>query len=52
MTSVEPMTPRQLLELASLDALGLLDDIESTAYTRSFHDAPATVQDARIKHIS
>ena len=49
MTSVEPMTQRQLLELASLDALGLLDDIESTAYTRSFHHAPATVQDEVLR---
>ena len=49
MTSVEPMTPRQLLELASLDALGLLDDVESAAYTRSFHDAPATIQDEVLR---
>ena len=49
MTSVEPMTPRQLLELASLDALGLLDDVESAVYTRSFHDAPATVQDEVLR---
>ncbi len=49
MTSVEPMTPRQLLELASLDALGLLDDIEAATYTRSFHDAPATVQDEVLR---
>ena len=49
MTSVEPMTPRQLLELASLDALGLLDDVESALYTRSFHDAPATVQDEVLR---
>jgi len=49
MTSVEPMTPRQLLELASLDALGLLDDVESAMYTRSFHDAPATVQDEVLR---
>ena len=49
MTSVEPMTPRQLLELASLDALGLLDDVESAMYTRSFHDAPATIQDEVLR---
>jgi len=49
MTSVEPMTPIQLLELASLDALGLLDDVESAMYTRSFHDAPATVQDEVLR---
>ena len=49
MTSVEPMTPRQLLELATLDALGLLDDVESAMYTRSFHDAPARVQDEVLR---
>ena len=49
MTSVEPMTPKELLELASLDALGLLDDVESAMYTRSFHDAPATVQDEVLR---
>jgi len=43
------MTPRQLLELASLDALGLLDDVESAMYTRSFHDAPAMVQDEVLR---
>ena len=45
MTSSEPMTQRELLELAALDALGLLDEFEAAYYTRSFHDAPATVQD-------
>jgi hypothetical protein len=39
------MTQRELLELAALDALGLLDDFEAAIYTRSYHDAPATVQD-------
>jgi hypothetical protein len=39
------MTQRELLELAALDALGLLDEFEAAYYTRSFHDAPATVQD-------
>ncbi|MHC5007150.1 MAG: hypothetical protein ACYTGF_07315, partial [Planctomycetota bacterium] len=46
----EPMTQRELLELAALDALGLLDEFEAAYYTRSFHDAPATVQD-EIKRI-
>ena len=50
MTSSESMTQRELLELAALDALGLLDEFEAAYYTRSFHDAPATVQD-EIKRI-
>ncbi|MHC4609557.1 MAG: hypothetical protein ACYS7M_04340, partial [Planctomycetota bacterium] len=45
MTSSEPMTQRELLELAALDTLGLLDEFEAAYYTRSYHDAPATVQD-------
>jgi hypothetical protein len=45
MTSSETMTPRELLELAALDALGLLDEFEAALYTRAYHDAPATVQD-------
>ena len=49
MTFIEPMTPRELLELASLDALGLLDTVEEAVYTRSFHDAPATVQDEVLR---
>ncbi|MHC4989901.1 MAG: hypothetical protein ACYTGC_02880 [Planctomycetota bacterium] len=39
------MTREELLELAALDAYGLLDDYESALYTRCFHHAPATVQD-------
>ncbi len=49
MTFVEPMTPRELLELASLDAVGLLDTVEEAVFTRSFHDAPATVQDEVLR---
>ena len=45
----EPMTRRELLELAALDALDLLDEFEAAIYTRSFHDAPATVQDEVIR---
>ena len=45
MTSVEPMTRTELLELVSLDAMGLLDEVETALYTRCFHDAPVTVQD-------
>jgi hypothetical protein len=45
MTLSESMTLRELLELAALDALGLLDEFEAALYTRSLLDAPATVQD-------
>ncbi len=49
MTSVEPLTREELLELASLDAFGLLDDFEAKLFTRSFHVAPATVQDEVLR---
>lgn len=45
MTTVSPMTRNELIELAALDAFGLLDEYEAALYTRSFHHAPATVQD-------
>lgn len=45
MTSPEPHTRQELVELAALDAFGLLDDYEAAHYTRSLLDAPATVQD-------
>jgi hypothetical protein len=45
MTTPTAMTHEELLELAALDAFGLLDPIEADRYTRSFHDAPATLQD-------
>ncbi|MHC4447842.1 MAG: hypothetical protein ACYSXF_08695, partial [Planctomycetota bacterium] len=45
MTSPNPLTREDLLELAALDALGLLDEFDTAHYTRSFHDAPAAVQD-------
>lgn len=35
----------ELLRLAALDALGLLDQFEAEQYTRSFHHATAAVQD-------
>jgi hypothetical protein len=38
------MTRDELLELAPLDALGLLDDFEAALFDRSFHYAPAAVQ--------
>ena len=45
MKAPAPMTREELLELAALDAFGLLDDYEAALYTRSFHHAPAAVQD-------
>jgi len=45
MTAPEPMTREELLELAGLDALGLLDEYEAALFTRSFHHAPVAVQD-------
>lgn len=39
------MTREELLEYAALDAFGLLDEYEASLYTRSFHNAPAAVQD-------
>ncbi len=44
-----PMTREELLEYAALDALGLLDEYETSLYTRSFHHAPAAVQDEIIQ---
>jgi hypothetical protein len=39
------MTREELLELAALDAFGLLDEYEAALYSRSFHHAPVAVQD-------
>jgi hypothetical protein len=39
------MTREELIELAALDAFGLLDEYEAALYTRSFHHAPVAVQD-------
>ena len=39
----------ELMELAVLDAYGLLDPIESELFNRSFHNAPASVQDEIIR---
>lgn len=50
MTSPDPMTRDELLELAPLDAFGLLDDYEAAMFNRSFHHAPVAVQ-AEIMHI-
>ncbi|UCD74436.1 MAG: hypothetical protein JSV91_11670 [Phycisphaerales bacterium] len=49
MTSSKLMTRQELMELAALDAFGLLDEYEAALYTRSFHDAPAGVQDEIIE---
>jgi hypothetical protein len=40
---------KQLIELAVLDAHGLLEPIEADLFNRSFHDAPASVQDEIIQ---
>jgi len=40
---------KQLIELAVLDAYGLLEPIESDLFNRSFHDAPASIQDEIIQ---
>ncbi|MEM7229634.1 MAG: hypothetical protein AAF432_12555 [Planctomycetota bacterium] len=45
MNSSEPMSRDMLLELAALDAFGLLDEYESALYTRSVHHATPAVQD-------
>jgi hypothetical protein len=50
MTSPDPMTRDELLEMAPLDALGLLDDYDAALFHRAFHHAPATVQ-AEIRSI-
>ena len=39
----------QLLELAVLDAHGLLEPIEADLFTKSFHNAPAAIQDEIIR---
>jgi len=44
MSSHSPMSREELLDLAALDALGLLDQYEAALYTRSFHHAPVSVQ--------
>jgi len=40
---------KQLIELAVLDAHGLLEPIESDLFNRSFHDAPVAIQDEIIQ---
>jgi len=42
------MTREELLELAPLDAFGLLDEVEAALFHRAFHQAPPSVQDEVI----
>ncbi len=42
------MNGKELLEFAALDVLGLLDEYEAEQFHRSFHHAPANVQDQVI----
>ncbi len=49
MSSANSMTREELLENAALDAFGLLDEYEASLYTRSFHNAPAAIQDQIIQ---
>lgn len=48
MTSAPRMNRDELFRLAAMDGYGLLDEYEAALYTRSFHDAPASVQDELI----
>lgn len=50
MAVTNSMTSEELLESAALDAFGLLEEYEAALYTRSFHNAPAAIQD-RIVHL-
>lgn len=45
MTSPEPFSRQELIELAALHAYGLLDEFDSADYTRSLLNAQAPVQD-------
>lgn len=49
MTSSKQLTPEQLLELAALDAFGLLDEVETERFDTSFHNARASVQDEILR---
>lgn len=44
MSHLPPMTRDELLELAPLDALGLLDEYDALLYARGFHAASSHVQ--------
>lgn len=45
MTSPEPFSRQELIELAALHTYGLLDEFDAADYTRSLLNAPAPVQD-------
>lgn len=45
MTASNYMERDELLKMAALDVFGLLDEYEAERYNRSFHNAPAGVQD-------
>jgi hypothetical protein len=45
MSSPELLRREELIDQASLDALGLLDEAEAAHYARSFHAAPTSVQE-------
>ena len=45
MSLPESMSREEMLELAQLDALGLLDEFESQAFNRYFHRATAALQE-------
>ena len=49
MTSPKSMSIEELMELAALDAFGLLDEYETDLYSRSFHHAPVSVQDEIVQ---
>ncbi len=44
MSHLPPMTRDELLELAPLDALGLLDEYDALLFSRGFHAAPESVR--------
>jgi hypothetical protein len=44
MHGLESMTREKLLELAPLDAFGLLDEVEAALFHRAFHEAPVSLQ--------
>lgn len=50
MSHLPPMTRDELLELAPLDALGLLDEYDALLFSRGFHAAPESVQ-AEIREL-
>ena len=45
MNANELLNREELIEQASLDAMGLLDDFEASHFSKSFHAASATVQE-------